>query len=518
MQFQHSKIITSILAGIMAAMLLIGCGSGAASSDTISNGAEEKVALSSLSKEAIEWVNPSVESSVRGWLNKWEGDISERDCAEIGILYVPFSSEGTGDISDLAHLKALEIIQLEGGNVSDISPLAKLPNLTQVSIESCPVSDISPLAGLENLEEVSFYNCKVKDVSALAGKETITKLNLSANELTDISGMTGLTGLRTFIFSDNQITDISVLAECTDMREMHFIGTPVTDITPVANMPELAMLDMSESQVSDLTPLRGLANLDTMLANETPVTDVSVLNELPSLRWAYLTGAEAANVEALTTFKEWTPGVYKKDESAAKTTVAESEAEQPEAEEGVDPDGVTFSRKLKLNGYEFLLRCDIDEFLAGTNSIVENAEDLEAYKEDASALQKVLNCYIEAEDGRKIRYEAIVMANDDDSIRLRELRFKDEAGYDFEGRNLVTCGFEFLDGYDMKETGMQDYAPKYLEVAHIEEEEKYTFMKLELHDDTIGNKWWQIEISGITLDDPKGDVCVNAVTVSSIKW
>lgn len=390
--------------------------------------------------------------------------------------------------------------------------------MTQVSIESCPVSDISPLAGLENLEEVSLYNCKVNDVSALAGKETITKLNLSANELTDISGMTGLTGLRTFIFSDNQITDISVLAECTDMREMHFIGTPVTDITPVANMPELAMIDMSESQVSDLTPLKGLANLDTMLANETPVTDVSVLNELPALRWAYLTGAESANVETLTTFEEWTPGVYNKNESAAEKTAEESEPEKPEAEEGVDPSGVTFSRKLKLNGYEFMLRCDIDEFLAGTNSIVENAEDLEAYKEDPSALKKTLNCYIEAEEGRKIRYEAIVMANDDGSIRLRELRFKDDERYEIGERNLVTCGFEFLDGYDIKGTGMQDYDPKYLEVAYIEEGERYTSMKLELHDATIENKWWQIEINGTTIDDPQGDVCVSSVTVSSINW
>lgn len=197
-------------------------------------------------------------------------------------------------------------------------------------------------------------------------------------------------------------------------------------------------------------------------------------------------------------------------------------SEVPKEEEDIDgitEEGIEFSRKLKFNGYEFLLGCDIDEFIEGTHSVVENADVLEAYKADPSAFSKTLKCYVEAEDGRKIRYEVLVMSNRRGEIELREFKIEDDAQWPaLEDPNLVTCGLEFLDGYDIKGTKMQDYDPKYSVVTEVTRGKTYTTMELNLHDVTKDADWWSISVQGTTVDESLDDVTAVYVHVSSVHW
>jgi hypothetical protein len=89
------------------------------------------------------------------------------------------------DLSPLAELKNLELLELENTQVSDLSPLAELKNLELLELDNTQVSDLSPLAELKNLELLWLHNTQVSDVSPLAELKSLKKLYLDNTQVSD---------------------------------------------------------------------------------------------------------------------------------------------------------------------------------------------------------------------------------------------------------------------------------------------------------------------------------------------
>jgi Leucine-rich repeat (LRR) protein len=103
------------------------------------------------------------------------------------------------DITHLAGLTRLKVLDLKNTRVQDLKALAKLSSLEWLYLsDSKRVNDISPLKNLNNLKILSLNGCKgVRDITALSKLTKLTILNLSElEEISDISTLSNLTQLR----------------------------------------------------------------------------------------------------------------------------------------------------------------------------------------------------------------------------------------------------------------------------------------------------------------------------------
>lgn len=137
------------------------------------------------------------------------------ECLKIG------SFEGTvtdiSDISVLAGLTNLTVLNLGQGKFQDISALAELTNLTELSVASWMITDISAIANLTNLTSLKIVSGTTK-ISALAELKNLETLYLGCNFIRDMSPLTELTNLKTLTLGSNLVSDISALADLPNLE------------------------------------------------------------------------------------------------------------------------------------------------------------------------------------------------------------------------------------------------------------------------------------------------------------
>jgi internalin A len=87
----------------------------------------------------------------------------------------------------LAELKNLSVLLLSKidpvSQINDISPLAALTNLSVLNLGGNQIDDISHLAALTNLTNLALTNNRVSDISILAGLANLSYLDLRYNPI-----------------------------------------------------------------------------------------------------------------------------------------------------------------------------------------------------------------------------------------------------------------------------------------------------------------------------------------------
>ncbi len=123
--------------------------------------------------------------------------------------------------------------------IRDVSPLAGLTSLRVLDLRESGVTDLSPLAGLTSLKWLWLGGTGVTDVSPLAGLKSLQTLGLSTTGVTDVSPLAGLTRLQSLSLSDTGVTDVSSLAGLKSLQTLFLDGTGVTDVSPLAGLKQL---------------------------------------------------------------------------------------------------------------------------------------------------------------------------------------------------------------------------------------------------------------------------------------
>ena len=117
------------------------------------------------------------------------------------------------------------LIELRAPNadISDLMGLETAVNLQRLDlgreyvaaegrfINNNSISDLTPLAGLTQLTVLDLNSNAISDISALSGLTNLVVLRLGANVITDITALSGLTNLVVLRLWDNNISDISPL-------------------------------------------------------------------------------------------------------------------------------------------------------------------------------------------------------------------------------------------------------------------------------------------------------------------
>jgi Leucine-rich repeat (LRR) protein/membrane-associated phospholipid phosphatase len=195
--------------------------------------------------------------------------------------------------------RGVRAVSLHGAPIRDITPLAQLPGLLMLDAAGTRVRDLTPLAGLTGLQSLNLQFAPVHDLTPLAGHAALRSLNLNGTDVRELAPLADLTALQDLSVAVTKIDDLSPLARLRALASLDASGTLVSDASPLANLLALRVLNLNGTQVTDLRPLSGLANLQRLDVGGTQVSDVRPLAGLRNLHWLDLEATQVADVASL---------------------------------------------------------------------------------------------------------------------------------------------------------------------------------------------------------------------------
>ena len=171
------------------------------------------------------------------------------------------SSREVADLSALAGLTALRVLNLADNAVADVAPLSGLTGLRVLDLSSNAIADLGPLAALTGLERLDLSGNRIADVSALSGLTGLEVLLLDGNRIADVLPLWSLQGLVHLGLSDNRIDEVGLLAELGSLKRLDLGGNRVSDVSPLGDLSQLVWLRLPGNPVSDTAPLGRLTLL-----------------------------------------------------------------------------------------------------------------------------------------------------------------------------------------------------------------------------------------------------------------
>ena len=246
------------------------------------------------------------------------------------------------DISLLAQIPTLEVVDLSWNLVSDVTPLANLP-LREIYLAGCPVEDYSPLKDLYpnlvgrsfeifdlaepgNPDEIVAFpdpvmerkvrealgkpegditagdaaqvtalriqnewqpqipdDVIVKDIQGLQYFINLRELDAGFNDIGDLAPLAGLTELKRLNLGGTSVTDISVLAGLNNLEELTLFGCRISDIGALSGLEDLRSLHLGGLRIGDISALAGLAQMDCLYLNDCAIEDIGPLAGMTNL-------------------------------------------------------------------------------------------------------------------------------------------------------------------------------------------------------------------------------------------
>ena len=240
------------------------------------------------------------------------------------------------DISLLARIPALEVVDVSWNRITDLSPLSGLP-LRELYLEGNPIVDYSPIRELypnlqgKNFDYIEFQQpdnpglvirfpdpvmeqkvrqalnipqgeitagdaarvsilmlanewepqipaeTQITDITGIERFINLQELDCNFNAVEDISGLAGLTQLKRLSLGGNRLSDISVLAGLTKLEGLEIFGNSIRDIRPLSGLASLRSLHLSSMPVRDLGPIQSLTQLDILYLGGCGVRDIGPL-------------------------------------------------------------------------------------------------------------------------------------------------------------------------------------------------------------------------------------------------
>ena len=154
--------------------------------------------------------------------------------------------------SDMERLTALSA---EYRQIRSLGGLEYATRLTEVFLEGNPISDLSPLARLVQLRILNMAVCQISDIRPLANLTRLESLYLHGNRIEDITLLANLTGLTDLWLADNFIADVGPLEKLTLLEELRIHRNSIVDHSPLETL-SLVNFQYDESYESPGLPIQ----------------------------------------------------------------------------------------------------------------------------------------------------------------------------------------------------------------------------------------------------------------------
>lgn len=143
------------------------------------------------------------------------------------------------DVSAIARLGNLRLLDLSDTAVTDLSPLNGCPKLRQINLERVPCRDFSPLARYPYLEYLNVNEAPADAVLRAISGKMIDYLWLDYAHLTDIHPFAQVEGLIQLHAKHNEIRSLEGIEALTALEYVDVAYNPIDDLAPLLALPKL---------------------------------------------------------------------------------------------------------------------------------------------------------------------------------------------------------------------------------------------------------------------------------------
>ncbi len=134
-------------------------------------------------------------------------------------------------------MERLTALSAEKHQITSLIGLEYATHLTSALLEGNPISDVSPLAGLIQLRVLNMAGCQISDIHPLANLTRLESLRLHANQIEDVTPLTNLTRLTDLWLVTNRIADVRPLEKLTLLKDLRIHRNLIVDYSPLAALP-----------------------------------------------------------------------------------------------------------------------------------------------------------------------------------------------------------------------------------------------------------------------------------------
>lgn len=144
------------------------------------------------------------------------------------------------------------------------------------------------------------------------------------------------------------------------------------------------------------------------------------------------------------------------------------------------PQGIIFSKVVRLNGYEFIMGCEFEEFLLGAGAQYVANDDFEFFKENRNTENCWVSCFVE-KNGKQSKFDVLVAYGENDKLVINGLVFDSV----HTAINEFGCEIEVL-GIDLVEDDFSDLSEELQDASsYIEEKDGYNLKLTSIYDDYV---------------------------------
>lgn len=221
-------------------------------------------------------------------------------------------------LNGLEFFTNVDTLEISSQALKDITPLVNFPGMKFLSLAKCTLADLdlSPLALLNDLEVLNLWSCSLDDISFLKNKQKLDALFLMQNNVQDLTPLTGLQNLTQLFLTTNYFIDNTTLGALQTLPKLERLGlmscgvndeglrkmltgmrndrplrldlanNDFTDLTPFnsAQLDNIVLLDLTRCNVSDLRPLKNLKTLESLFIINTSVTSLDGMQQMANLQ------------------------------------------------------------------------------------------------------------------------------------------------------------------------------------------------------------------------------------------
>ena len=203
--------------------------------------------------------------------------LSEQDKAEIASLknLTTLSLNGCGvtDLMFLTGLGGLRTLYLPDNRITDVTPLAALTGLRTLYLDKNPVTDLTPLTALPELTMLSLQGVSIASYALADLREAMPGCHIFCDTVVEaarpisIGGLAFTEDVEVLDLSYRNITDIGKLSYCLQLRELNLSGDLLNSLSVLSGLPKLTVLYLENCGLTDedlafLQTLRRLTYLD----------------------------------------------------------------------------------------------------------------------------------------------------------------------------------------------------------------------------------------------------------------
>lgn len=250
--------------------------------------------------------NEIYETDVHAWYMNEEKSLMYTDVANLmGFMELTEGVEvGTiDDLSVLSLMPNLEVLELEGQQITDVSPIGKLSKLRKLCLNCNPLTSLEGLQGLTELESLDIADTLVTDLSPIAGCTKLHDINMDITPVESLEPLRDCVKLQMLRATDTKISDLSPLTALERLHILCIDSTAVTDLSPLAELQKLTQVDISYTAVSSLRGLEGGSRLEIFRAENCPIRDLSPLAGHTGIRQLYLNQTAVSDISAIGNMK-----------------------------------------------------------------------------------------------------------------------------------------------------------------------------------------------------------------------